>query len=106
MKDEWVRVKSEDELRAGMTVEVRPCQWCGRVERGLLLHSERATPSTVGPDGSLEPAKSKVGWTVGGRCRTKPVQFWEAIRDGRLFRLVLREPEATETRAREREQVR
>ena len=40
MRDEWALVKSEDELRPGMCVELRPCMTTGKRERFLLLRPE------------------------------------------------------------------
>ena len=101
MKDEWVRVKSEDELRAGMTVEVRICFGCNRRERFVLMSRERRATS-----GCTSHAKC-VGWEITrARCGWTDFCTTRTIREGRLFKLVLREPEATETRAREREVAR
>lgn len=38
--DEWVRVKSADELAAGMTVRIVDCTDCGRTHQEILVRTE------------------------------------------------------------------
>lgn len=45
MRDEFVLVKSEDELRSGMCVELRPCLTTGKRERFFVLGRERRKSS-------------------------------------------------------------
>ncbi len=84
-RDPWVQVKSDNELRAGMTVEVRPCSWCKKVVRHVLLRS----------DGIGFGVFTNDVWTKSIRFTAMPILcvgdgsigFPHAIREGRLFRL-------------------
>ena len=84
----WVRVKSEDELRAGMTVELRPCGFCERRERIMLLRAQDKQMSLHHSGDML--AGSGRGWsTAPGLCLNprRPVDLSVAISTGRLWRL-------------------
>lgn len=84
----WVQVKSEDELRPGLTVELRPCGFCGRRERQVLLRMGEKTLS-LHHSGDLLPGSGK-GWFVApGLCLNprRPFDVSAAIPAGRLWRL-------------------
>lgn len=85
-RDEWVRVESEDELRPGMAVQLRPCMFCGNAETFFLTRQVPAFPA-VREDGSWSPDIGKQFLLVGGRCHPGPSQFTRAIRERRLYRL-------------------
>lgn len=87
-KDEWVRVRSEDELRAGMTVELRPCSWCGKRERFMLF---RVTGRFAALSATGECFKARI-FSVPSTCeregyRRDETGFFVSIREGRLYRL-------------------
>lgn len=87
-KDEWVRVKDESELRAGMTVELRPCMFCHRKERQLIL-SELGTRTIRDHNGNRYLGR---GFVVTGSCNPEGLladsaAFYRPVRDGRLYRL-------------------
>ena len=109
MKEEWVRVRSEDELAPGMVVRLDPCLRCGRSETVIL--AREATGEQISAfgwlyNGAIADAPSRAFFPVPDCDGSDFCAFDGAIREDRLFKLVLREPEATETRARERETVR
>ena len=90
-RDEWVRVESEDELRPGMAVQLRPCRWCGRVDTFWL--GEEVPPCAFvprNPDGSIAKLARRAFEKRGRNCpaavRTHG-QFASAIRECRLYRL-------------------
>lgn len=98
--ESWVRVESEDELRAGIWVESRPCAQCGARERAFLVARDARV---LGCDdcGDYGP-----GWATCGSCSDgHSICFKCEIREGRLYRLVLDEPAETTEREREREDV-
>lgn len=86
-RDEWVRVKSESELRPGMAVQLRNCMWCGKRETLTLLNATRASKIADAPGNVMEVSRSKDAWTVIGGCGSRPCVFYGAIEDHRLFRL-------------------
>jgi len=95
----WVRVKSEDELRPGTTVELRPCGFCGRRERMILLGSKEKKMSLHHSGDML--AESGRGWiAVPGLCLNprRPVDLSVAISTGRLWRLAYEELDETDLR--------
>lgn len=100
-RDEWVRVKSESELRAGMCLQLLSCVYCGGTHRFILLRREHRQTPCDGPHGKC------LGWETTPRC-TQPAGLCgspTAIREGRLYRLAdsqLTEDETT----RELERVR
>jgi flavoprotein len=100
-REEWVEVEREDELRAGMTVEVRSCRLCGDVHR-FMLFGRSEFDACAEHHGCM--------WRCSGSCGTYfdqgTVCPLVAIQQGRLYRLVLREPEATETTTRALERTR
>ncbi|MEO8215121.1 MAG: hypothetical protein ABI560_18120 [Myxococcales bacterium] len=84
----WIRVKTESDLRAGMTVELRPCGFCGRRERLILLGVEEKHLS-LHHSGDMLPGQGK-GWRAApGLCLNprRPVDLSVAISTGRLWRL-------------------
>ena len=112
MKDEWVRVKSEDELRAGMAVQIRNCRWCGRRETVILTARTPGSVLAVGPGGQIEDPSSAFGWIQAGACMAKArarslpgTLMGGAVREGRVFRLA--DSELTDlSESRELENVR
>ena len=95
MCDEWVLVKSEDELRPGMCVELRPCRYvCGRIHRFVLIGREpRATWCS-----RLSTHLTCRGWLfVGDGCNDRPLCTYSAIRERRLYRLIDDDTAADET---------
>lgn len=99
-KDEWVRVKSEDELRVGMTVEIRPCALCLERERFVLLSRDSdVTCCTYCATGCR-------GWHAAGRlCDAhRPFCLISCIPRGTLYRLADSDTiDDTEVRELERE---
>ena len=84
----WIRVKNEDELRPGITVELRPCGFCGRRERMVLLRSQ-AKDLSLHHSGDML-AETGRGWVVApGLCLNprRPVDLSAAISTRRLWRL-------------------
>lgn len=92
-REEWIRVQSEEELRPGMAVQLRPCKWCGRkAETFFLGDAEKADAFVYRPDGSFGPSSSTVAYHVRGRCGAfaDDEYRWQpgnAIRRGKVFRL-------------------
>lgn len=87
-RDEFVLVKSEDELRPGMCVELRPCQWCGKRDRFMLMSKEPASGLFLDPDGTASPAETKWEFATAGKCDDNGViAFKYAIPNRRLYRL-------------------
>jgi len=108
MKDPWIKVESESELREGMAVQSRPCIWCGRTETVILARRYPASDVARGPDGTTASV-SKWCWDAPGRCRPYRVHMGKPIREGRLFRLsddALSTDTATTERMRERVRAR
>ena len=91
--DEWCLVKSEDELRPGMCVELRPCGWCNKRERLIISDVVPAKRYSVYPDGTRgeNPPGSRSFVFATPRCREfgpgKRGRLIQAIKDGRLYRL-------------------
>lgn len=99
-KDQWVRVKSEDEVRPGIWVRSTPCETCGRAETVFVVRyetsEERQRPCLQCGDvhrGVAVIGSCHDGWTT---C------FVDEIRNGHLFRLAdhVFESETISTRAR------
>ncbi len=87
-RDPWVQVKSEDELRAGMAVQLRPCA-CGRRETLFIaaLHDGGGPRTVRDPGGFIRTA---TGVMVEFLCKHhgyKQCAVDRSIREGRLFRL-------------------
>ena len=83
---DWVRVESEKELRQAVLVELRPCGFCGKTERFMLLH-QAGTGSSLTADGDFQKAGSS--WTIApGLCINpkRPFDPSAAIATGRLWR--------------------
>jgi hypothetical protein len=81
-------VKREDELRPGVTVELRPCGFCEKRERMVLLRAQEKQMSLHHSGDML--AGSGRGWTTApGLCLNprRPVDLSVAISTGRLWRL-------------------
>jgi len=85
----WIKVERADELAPGMTVEIRPCGFCGRTERLILLRKvSTELPTALNGDGDF--VQSGDAWkTAPGLCRhpRRPFDPTAAIATGRLFRL-------------------
>lgn len=98
MRDEFVLVKSEDELRPGMCVELRTCAVCGKRERAIL---NAESPSS-------DPTRGKSAWTtLPDEVHYKRKRFGIAIRERRLYRLIDDDTAADETATtRRKERVR
>jgi hypothetical protein len=104
----WVKVQSADELRDGMTVEIRPCGFCGRTER-LVLIRPAATDLPMALNGDGDMVASGGAWqTAPGLCLhpRRPFDPSSAIREGRLWRLAEQEPAAEQAEPRTLERVR
>jgi len=90
-REEWVRVKSEDELRIGLTVQLRPCVWCGRTENETIIAEVEVHPMAHSPRG-WQPSKATRAFDVVGSCQRSMdagplTQYDEDISEGRLYRL-------------------
>jgi hypothetical protein len=100
-KDQWVLVKSEGELMAGMQVRADMVSRCGRP---YVLRLERPVgPGEWVPLGSWRASVVSACCTVGGHAFRGFFRPDTAIREKRLFRLADHafESETTSTRARE-----
>ena len=87
-RDEWVRVKSESELRPGMAVQLRNCLWCGKRETQTIVRIKPSSGYCVNPVGVMRETNSTIGFVGVGNCRGERSQaFDNAIREGRLYRL-------------------
>jgi hypothetical protein len=99
---EWIKVEGADELTAGLTVEIRPCGFCGRTERFVLMrHVSTALPAALNGVGDF--VASTGAWrTAPGLCHNQRLPFdpSAAIADGRLFRLAGDAPEVGEKASR------
>jgi hypothetical protein len=93
----WIKVESGDELAAGMTVEIRPCGFCGRTERLILMRQvSTELPAALNGDGDF--VQSSCAWkTAPALCQhpRRPFDPTAAIATGRLFRLA--DPGVTDT---------
>jgi hypothetical protein len=102
--EELVKVRSESELRAGMTVVVSPCKWCSRTHAHVLVRESPIGECHHYGDGVHYDHQ---GWVVAhGTCnRRECLCPRSAIRDGRMFRLRDLDDSTEQTRERERERV-
>ena len=103
----WKRVESPTELAPALPVELRPCGFCGRVER-LTLLQPATTDEPVSINGDGDIVGQGVTWkTAPGLCAhpRRPVDFSTAIHDGRLWRPSEEAPGVETTTARVRERV-
>lgn len=91
-KEEWIRVRSESEIRVGMALKVVKCETHKRDCHLSILARAQLAPLHVEPDGMMKP--HDVGTSAGfktthehpaysGTC------FCGSIPEGRLFRLEL-----------------
>jgi len=84
----WVRVEREEELREGVLVEVRPCGFCGKTERFLLLRRVVTTmKASLTAEGDLKDQGAC--WSIApGLCINpgRPFDPSAAIATGRLWR--------------------
>jgi len=87
-KNGWIQVASADELRESVLVELRPCGFCGKTERFILLR--RVAPAggaSLSAEGDFQPAGDC--WAIApGLClnRGRPFDPRAAISSGRLWR--------------------
>ncbi len=102
VREEWVRVKSPDELRAG-SYKLVDCRYCHRTHLVIVARRQEGIRSCDGEH------RQCLGWEV---ITTSCRRFWCAtprcIADGRLFRLAdhqLTESDNHESAPREREEV-
>jgi hypothetical protein len=86
----WIQVASGDELRESVLVELRPCGFCGKTERFMLLR--RVAPAggaSLSAEGDFHAAGEC--WAIApGLClnRGRPFDPRAAIGSGRLWRRV------------------
>jgi len=84
----WIQVARADELRESVLVELRPCGFCGKTERFILLH--RVAPAggaSLSAEGDFHAAGEC--WAIApGLClnRGRPFDPRAAIDSGRLWR--------------------
>jgi hypothetical protein len=84
----WIQVASADELRESCLVELRPCGFCGKTERFMLLR--RVAPAggaSLSAEGDFLAAGQC--WAIApGLClnRGRPFDPRAAIGSGRLWR--------------------
>jgi len=106
-RDPWKLVTDEAQLRAGMTVELRPCQACGRRHRRILLGERPASDKVFNHAvGGYVRSHSARAWTKAGGCADGfgATQYGRAIRERRLYALIDDDTavdETTVTRRRE-----
>jgi len=67
-RDPWKLVTDEAQLKVGITVELRPCRWCGKRERFMLLRKLTPKPITVSHDGTERWTTANAAWSYSGRC--------------------------------------
>jgi len=85
-RDPWKLVTDESRLRAGMTVELRPCIWCGKNETVMLLYAVRASGTAHAPDGTPRKHNAVKAWRVASRCLSdKIVVFDKTVKEGRIY---------------------
>lgn len=89
VKVRLVRVRSQSELRAGMTVVMAPCADCRKVHAALLARE------VVGGLCHNSECRRRLCWEALGDCPPGPNQlaqlcFCNAIQEGRLWRLAAR----------------
>ncbi|HEY4187065.1 MAG TPA: hypothetical protein VGP07_18460 [Polyangia bacterium] len=93
----WVQVEREKELREAALVELRPCGFCGRTERFILLHRVATTSNaSLTAEGDFTAAGSS--WSVApGLCvhPRRPFDPSAAIATGRLWRRVETQEQVT-----------
>ncbi len=84
--DTWVRVENSDELREAALVELRPCGFCGKTERFMLLR-RAGTATSLNTDGDFQAGGG--AWIIApGLCLhpRRPFDPSAAIASGRLWR--------------------
>lgn len=95
MRDEFVLVKSEDELRPCMCVELRNCMVCGNRRRFILNTKETST----------DPMSAKWAWTTLPKNEHfDEIRLGVAIRERRLFRMRDDDTAADETATTKRKE--
>lgn len=102
---ELVRVESEDELRPGVALFLRPAQ-NGRNVNLILLKEGASEALHATVDGNTEKCSSKKIWdsTHTPHSSCKYTCFCHALKEGRLWRLRTEEPKETSQR-KQRETV-
>jgi hypothetical protein len=84
--EEWIRVEHENELSAAVLVELRPCGFCGKTERFILLR-RAGTGTSLNAEGDFQKAGGS--WAIApGLCinQRRPFDPSAAIVSGRLWR--------------------
>jgi len=61
VKERLRLVTDFSELRAGMIVVIKPCNWCGAVHRGIIAKKVISRPTLIDESGGVELAS---GWGV------------------------------------------
>jgi len=101
-RDQWKLVTSVDELRAGMCVELRPCAWCRKRERNILMR-EAGIQLGRSPDGSFGLGKA---FYAAGVCDSQEGgSYDDAIRERRLYALIDDDTAADETTVTRRREL-
>jgi len=104
-RDPWKLVTSVDELRDGMTVELRPCVTSGRNERVVLLRSDDE-PGVCG--GCMLKPTSPFDWVSAGwsdDTLSDVLCAKGAIQDRRLYALIDDDTAADETTVTRRREM-
>ena len=98
-KEQLIPVRSESELKAGMTVVVKDCLTCQRAHWRILV--------SVAPQVSCKWAEGhKSGWNTVANCRLTRTCFCDSVVTGRLFRLDTGIDEAADQRQAELDHIR
>lgn len=102
-REEWVLVRDINELSPGVAVELRPCGACNKLERHTIKTSPQKYP--VHSDGEFFDfigVETVDGGCLAAKPGTRPGIPDFRVKDGTVWRLVLREPDATESTAAQR----
>lgn len=90
--NELVRIRSTQELRAGLAIMLKPCMICNKSHwLNLLLevHEGACSAHDVGEDTTCPP---RMVWTVLGCKNDEPSCFGDALASGRMWRFRLISP--------------
>ncbi len=104
-RDPWKLVTDEAQLRAGMTVELRPCLSSGRNERVVLLRSDDE-PGVC--SGCMLKPTSPYDWVSAGwsdETMTDVLCAKGAIQERRLYALIDDDTAADETTVTRRREM-
>jgi hypothetical protein len=84
MKERLELVRDFAELREGMIVVLKPCQSCGRRERGLLIAIQ-----VIGDEPEDDSVPGEPGWETLPMCPAVPALITAtSVRRGCVFRVV------------------